>query len=181
MKLQDIKDRCEIDDDHWLWKGAASSGVPRIWAPDYTARGGEKSAQTGRRAVWHVKHGKAIPNGWRIFAGCDEPMCVAPKHTRCLAPAEEGAAVAASGKWKGRITRITANRAIGRRRSKLTPELVALILSSPKSGSALGRELNLGRSLISKVRTRKTLSHEAVGGLFTGLMAMNDTSQRQLA
>lgn len=181
MNLKDIKARCRIDGDCWLWTGALSKGWPRIWAPDYTLHGGALSTQTGRRAAWHLKTGQPIPSGWRVFGTCTARNCVNPAHMVCEPVADQGAKVAASGRLKGVITRITANRATGRKRSHLSPELIETIRLSNETGLALERKLGVSRSSISRVRTRKTLAFDAVGGLFTGLIAANDSQRRNRA
>lgn len=170
LTLQDIRDRCRIDDGHWLWRGASSNGWPRIWAPDHSKGEGEMSTQTGRRAVWHLKTGKPIAKGWRVFGTCDESLCVNPAHMDCRSVAEEGARVAASGKLKGQIQRIVASRATGRARSNLTPELFQMILVSEKSGVQITRETGVNRTTVSRIRTGQALAFQPVGGLFTGLM-----------
>jgi plasmid stabilization system protein ParE len=178
VNLDDIRARCVIDNGCWLWSGAMSKGWPRIWAPDYTNHNGELKTQTGRRAVWHVKTGGAIPAGWRVFGNCRNRNCIAPHHMECRPVAEEGARVAASEKLKGQVTRIAANRAIGRKRSHLTPELIELIRTSPKTGTAIAAETGLSRATVSRVRVGKALAFDAVGGLFTGLLAANEHHRR---
>jgi uncharacterized membrane protein (DUF4010 family) len=68
------------------------------------------------------------------------------------------------------MTRIVANRKIGKKRSVLTNELIAEIRSSPETGSQLVARLGIGRSTISKVRTGQATSFAPVGGIFTGLL-----------
>lgn len=169
--VSDLRDRCRLVDGHWLWAGALSDGYPRIWAPEHTTRGGGLVTQTGRRAMWHVKTGQAIPTGWRVFGTCGERTCIAPDHMVCRPVAEQGAVVAQKGSLKGNVRRIVANRASGRQRSKLTPELIALIHASDKTGLQLARELQVAPQTISKARQGKALAFEPVGGLFTGLLA----------
>lgn len=178
MKLSDIRDRCHIEDGHWIWRGAVSAGGPNIWAPDFTRLDGKKVSQRGPRAVWHVKTGKAIPNGWRVFKTCDEPMCVNPAHVECKPCVEWGKEMAESGRWKGNVRRIAASRATGRARSSLDAEKVMQVLSSDKSGLQLAKELGACRNAISRLRTGKTTAFTPVGGLFTGLLASNDTGRR---
>jgi hypothetical protein len=175
--LKDIEDRCRMVDGHWLWAGAMSDGWPRVYAPDYV-KGGRQLSQPGRRAVWHVVHRKPIPDGWRVFGTCDEPTCLNPDHIACEPPAKRGEKVAASGKWKGNIRKIAASRAAGRKRSHLTPEMIEYILSSPKTGKALSEELKIGRTIISNARRGKARAFMPVGGLFTGLLAANDSKRR---
>jgi predicted XRE-type DNA-binding protein len=177
--LQEIKGRCRINDDGcWIWTGAMSvDDYPRIYAPDFTA-GGKMRAQTGRRAVWHIKTGKPIASGWRVFGTCDDQLCLNPAHSVCQPVAERGAVVAASGKWRGSVTRLIANRRTGRRRSVLTPEMVAHIRSSTKKGIEVARELGVPRSQVSRVRSGKMPAFEPVGGLFSGLLAANDSTRK---
>ena len=117
-----IKDRCRIDEftGCWLWTGAKSSGWPRIWAPDYTLHSGELRTQTGRRAVWHVKTSKPIPVRLASVLAPAKPELRQPgAHDLRAHPHSKGQKVAASGKLKGNIRRITANWATGRKRSSL--------------------------------------------------------------
>ncbi|MES2634041.1 MAG: hypothetical protein V4669_13790 [Pseudomonadota bacterium] len=171
MTLDDIKDNCRIEEGHWIWAGGLSGGLPTIHAPDYTRSDGRKQTQRGRRAVWHIKHKRAIPAGWRVFGNCEEALCVNPAHIECITEIEYGARVAASDKQKGRVQRIVANRAIGRKRSKVNPETIAYIRSSRKTGIALAGELNISPQTISKYRTGTApTSFDHIGGLFTGLL-----------
>lgn len=169
MRLSDIMERCRVEDGHWLWVGALSNGkVPRIWAPDYT-RGGMTS-QPGRRAVWHVKTGKPIPNGWRVFGTCERTDCISPIHLACKEMAQWGRELAASDKRKGSVMHQVASRATGRKRSKLTPEMIQRIKSDPEMGYVLAEELGVSKTTVSKVRRHGCPSFEPVGGLFSGLM-----------
>lgn len=170
LTVEDLRGRCRMVEDHWLWAGAATAdGSPRIWGPDHT-NGGKLSTQTGRRAMWHVKTGKPIPSGWRVFGKCDEPLCINPAHLVCRPVAEQGAHVAKSGRLKGVMRRITANRTTARKRSTLTPELIQLIRSSTKTGKQLQAETGVNRTTISRLRTGKAVAFQAVGGMFTGLI-----------
>lgn len=179
LMLSDVRGRCRLEDGHWLWAGAKSSdGYPRIWSPDFTRHKGKMRAQPGRRGVWHLAHQRAIPNGWRVFSTCRERLCVSPGHIVCEAVAKQGVKVAKSGRLKGVVARIVANRATNQRRSKLTRAIIEDIRSSPETGEALAARLGLGRQTISKVR-RGAVAFDAIGGVFTGLIAANEASQRR--
>jgi hypothetical protein len=178
MKLSDIKGGCKIEGDCWLWNGATSDGYPRIWAPDYTLHNGKKRSQVGRRAVWHVKHCEAIPNGWRVFGTCEEPLCLNPAHMDCAPQAEIGKRIAESGKWKNNIKRILANRKTGRERSHFTPETFELATTSSETGVALSRETGVTRQAISKARNGHMRAFLPVGGIFTQLIASNDNARK---
>lgn len=181
MTLDDIKDRCHIDDDgHWIWKGAVSEGKwPRIWAPDHTKEGSPMESQTGRRAVWHVCTGKAIPTGWRMIGTCEVDSCLNPKHMKCGTTADWGAQVRKSGIHTGSVRHQTASRQTGRKRSVLTPETFQEILSSNETGLALASRLGISAQTVSKARKGQIKCFEATGGLFTGLMAANDSTRRR--
>lgn len=178
--LDEIRGRCRITEDgHWLWAGSLRpDGRANIYAPDCT--NGGMSTQPGPRAVWHCKTGKAIPKGWRAFGTCDERACCNPEHVACASEKTLGRWVAKKGILKGQTKRILANRAIGRARSKLTPELIAEIQASSETGVALADRLGLGTTLVSKARRGKAIAFAGAGaGMFSGLIAANDARRRR--
>lgn len=177
MTLNDLRDRCFVEDGHWIWSGAFAGAVPRIWAPDYT-KGGKMTSQAGARAVWHVKTGKPIPAGFRVFRTCDRPGCIAPRCIACQDPTERGAEVAASDVLKGSVQRMVNSRKTGRARSKLSPQLIDQILTSPEKGYVLAGQLGLSKTTVSKVRKHRALSFQPVGGIFLGPIAANDSARR---
>lgn len=178
--MAEIKGYCRIDDDGcWIWGGAKSDGWPRIYAPDYSNRDGAACIQPGRKAVWHVRHKKPVPAGYRVYSTCQVLDCVNPNHAVCMTPAEWGKRTADSGNWKGNLRRIAVNRQTARRLSVITPELIALVTNSDKKGVELAKEHGVSKSVISKIRTGNAKAFQPVGGLFTGLlMAANDSKRR---
>lgn len=166
MKLEDIKGRCRVEDGHWIWTGALSGGLPNIWAPDFTSKDGKKVTQRGARAVWHVKHRRAIPPGHRVFVGCTEPLCVSPAHVKCQPMKEWGEEKAAAGDWKGNMKRILANRRIGQKRSSLDQQKYFEVLTSPKSGLELASELGACRTTISRIRAGHATAFTPLAGPF---------------
>lgn len=152
--IEEIMGRCLITDDgHWLWDGALRpDGRANIYAPDYTLADGEMRTQSGMRAVWHCIHQKPVPEGHRIIGTCEEKACVAPGHIKCVTEAQYGAFMRKTGRFKNSTKRILANRAIGRARSDLTPELITYIQTSPKTGRELAIELNLLETVVSRAR-----------------------------
>jgi hypothetical protein len=172
--LDDIKALCQIDDDTgcWHWRGCLSNGKwPRVYAPNHSKPGSPKEAQTGRRAVWQIVSGKAIPEGHRVHGRCDDPRCLNPAHMRCGPPSEWGKHLQRTGIYKGKATRVLANRAIGRARSKLTRELITEITGSQETGKALAARLNLSRDVVSKARRGEAKSFHALANPFAGLMS----------
>jgi hypothetical protein len=169
--LEEIYGRCVLDDIAGckLWRGCTDKFGPRIYAPDMR-HGGQLKTQYGRRAVWQLVNKQPLPKGWRVFGTCGNPACLEYKHIEASTTAARGRKIAESGAQKGLMTRIVANRKIGKKRSVLTNELIAEIRSSPETGSQLVARLGIGRSTISKVRTGQATSFAPVGGIFTGLL-----------
>lgn len=128
--------------------------------------------QTGRRAVWHIKSGVAIPAGYRVYGDCECDQCLNPAHMKCGPTSEYGEHIKETGKFKGSVKRITANRATGQKRSKISPGQIAAILGSYETGKDISARMNVSRQLISRYRTGKGgLCWEPVGGMFSQLMA----------
>lgn len=176
--IEEIQGRCRITPEgHWLWAGSLRhDGRANIWAPDYT-RGG-MSVQSGPRAVTHCSTLRPIPAGWRCYGTCDEPACCNPEHVTCTTEVAFGRWLKKAGKFKGKTTRILANRAIGRARSKLTPELIAEIQASSETGRALAARLSVGTTLVSKVRRGQARAFTgAAAGMFSALISANDAGR----
>jgi hypothetical protein len=168
--LEEIRERCVITEDgHWLWRGSLRvDGRANIYAPDYTKGG--MSVQSGPRAVWHCHTGQPIPAGFRAYGTCDERACCNPKCIACTSEADFGKWLVKKGKYKGKVRRILANRAILRARSKLTPALIDEIRVSPEAGIVVAQRLGLSPSVVSKVR-RGTHKSFQPAGMFSGLGA----------
>lgn len=177
--LAEIRDRCRIEGSHWLWMGATSAGGPNVWAPDFTRDPeGSKRNQRGPRAVWHIKTGKPIPAGFRVFKTCTEPLCVNPAHLECIPTAEWGRRLREEGTWKGDLRIIARNRKTARGRTAMTPQKAQVILASPDKGHrALGRELGVHHQAVARVRSGEFTSLMPVASIFSGLGA-NDSARR---
>lgn len=174
MNLDRIKAACIIDEDTgcWHWTGCLSNGKwPRVYAPNHSKPGSPMEVQTGRRAVWHIVTGKAIPKDHRVHGRCTDPQCLNPEHMRCGPASEWGKHLQRTGIYKGKATRVLANRAIGRARSVLTPELIAEITASHETGEALAARLGLSRQIVSKARRGKARAFHALANPFAGLIA----------
>jgi hypothetical protein len=171
MTLDDIKDRCFIDDDGcWIWRGGKSGGVPKVYAPNFSKPGAPMESQVGRRAVWQIVNNKPIPPCHRVYKTCEKARCLNPAHMRCGSNAQVGAFIAKSGVLKGSAKRIAANRLIGRKRSTLTPALIAEIQQSSETGLQLAQRLNLGREIVSRARRGEIKAFAPIASPFSGLM-----------
>ena len=172
--LEEIKGRCFIDEDgHWLWRGAKrANGVPFVYAPNH-AQGGKMSTQCGYRAVYHCQHGKAVPEGYRVFNTCGNPACLNPDHIRTASDAAFGRHVRSKGVFKGQVRRIIANRAIALSRTKVTPEMVSQILASPDSCAKTGAAFGVSGFLVWRIRNGKhPVKPAGAGGLSTMVSAL---------
>ena len=171
--LQDIKNRCRIDDitKCWVWTGAMSEGrYPRVHAPDLS-KGGIKKVQTGPRAVWQAVTSKQIPCGHRVYhATCTNEACLNPAHLACGPTGEWGATVAKHGTWKHQPKRIQANRATGRKRSAVDLQTLREIQTSEETGKAIAERLQIGMTIVSRVRRGTMTSLMEVSNPFAGLM-----------
>jgi hypothetical protein len=173
LTLQDIKDRCVVDDftDCWNWKGAISHGKhSRIWAVDYT-RGGKLAAQPGKRAVWHIINQRALPNGWRVYSNCANTLCLNPDHISAGSTELWGRAVTRNGVHKNSVARkIAAKRRQGAH-TTLDQFSQAEIRrrSANETGLSLAREFGVSKSLVSRIIRGETSSSAAMG-IFSGLI-----------
>lgn len=178
MTLDDVQARCFIDDEGcWVWRGATSDGLPRVYAPNHRKPGSPKESQVGRRAVWHITTAKPIPDGKRVYGTCQNPLCLNPAHMKCGTTKEVGEFTAKVGRFKNSPRRIAANRLIGRKRSYLNPDQIAEIQSSNETGVALAERLNVGRQTVSKARRGELKAFESIGSPF----AILRTQERRAA
>jgi hypothetical protein len=168
--VDQVRGACRIDEmtGCWAWSGARhSTNGPRIYAP--VLPGGEMQSQPGRRAVWQMVTGKAIPERWRVYGTCGNMLCVNPAHIECGPSGAVGKHIAKTGAYKNKPNRIAANRATGRKRAHYTPEDVAEIMASDETIEQLATRLGLGRGPVWRIRAGHAVSYEPVGSMFSQL------------
>lgn len=95
--IEDVKARCEIQGDHWIWKLYCDhKGSPRAYL-DGRSRGKGASNKGRHRMVrqfvfLNCKEQKGEkyeePKGAQYIAGCGVPKCVSPKCVRPKTPEE---------------------------------------------------------------------------------------------
>jgi len=165
--IEDLRQRCVIDesDPDACWIFAPT----RIYAP--THKGSDTlKAMEPRRASWVLKHGMKIKDGSCAFSTCGDPKCVNPDHIRAASPAVWGEHVAKTGALKGRPAKIAANRAIGRQRSRLTPEQVQEAMTSPETGKALAVRWGVSETTVSKARRGGAMAYASQTNPWAALM-----------
>lgn len=173
MTLDDIKQRCHIDEDTgcWHWRGAIANGkFPRVYSQNLAKAGSPMEAQTGCRAVWQLNTGKAIPKGHRVYKTCPCPDCLNPKHMACGPTAEWGRHMSKIGSNKTMAHRIGARKR-GRAMSVLTDEVYAEIMESKETGVQLAKRLGVSEQTVSKARKGRRRSFQPLGSPFAGLGA----------
>lgn len=128
--LQDLKDRCIVDEvtECWHWTMSVFAGSPRIhmWTPDT----GKRISARGRRAALYLQRGQDLPPKNVAFARtcCTNPLCVNPDHARSGTKVQWGAYLSKSGRIKGLPSKCAASRRGWDKRGRtLTPEMVAQI------------------------------------------------------
>lgn len=160
--LEDIKQRCVIDDETgcWLWRGAMSSrgsrrnGVPtlRVWMPDGLPGSERPTLATAARAAWLLS-GREIQAGhvvWRRNCACSE--CVNPEHGAASARSTMHSAIAASGRLRGDPVRAAIN--ARNRTSLLTPRDVVQQAEAMFAAGYLQRDVRAALGLAPRTAAR---------------------------
>ena len=143
LTLQQIHCRCVEYGDCLLWNQSCTpNGYPRV-------KGGYAHI-----FAWEAVHG-SVPAGMLVRRKCDEVRCCNVDHMVLMTRRQQNLLAVKSGAWKNpaRIAAITLK---ARQRSKLQPPDIALIRASELSGVELARQFNVSRSLISRIRLRKS-------------------------
>ena len=107
--LEDLKDRCFVDEDTgcWLWRAALSAGQPKIWVPPGVLSEAGSVMPAGR-AAWLLA-GKEARSDQVVYRTCGCQECVAPEHGEACTRRAMGRHVSESGRWKNNPARVIAN------------------------------------------------------------------------
>lgn len=171
--IERILGRCRHDPDTGclVWAGALSGGHwPRVYVTNPAT--GQRTVTVGRRGVWMAMKGKAVPQRWRVFGTCNNPLCISPDHTRCGQPEAWGKHLQDTQHYKARPNRIAANRAIGQTRRKVMDEHMHLVHSN-LTLDAVALAIGVNRSTVSRYRRSETVAaiqNNPFAGLFSGLV-----------
>jgi hypothetical protein len=133
----------------WLWragKTTAGYGVAYVPAKSYAHR------------VSYEHFVGPIPPGREIAHSCDTRHCVNPAHLRIATHAENMADMRVRGRGSGPIGN-TWNQGSRSRRTTLTEEDVAAILSDPRTFVKIARDYGVSRQTISGIRQRRKWTH----------------------
>jgi hypothetical protein len=138
-----------------------------VWSYDHNH--GDMRTMRPRRAAWYMRHQKPLPQGHRVYVTCGNWDCCNPDHVTNRSVAQEGARIRRTGEARGQTKRILAARATGRKRTKLTPEVLARIESSAEPGCRLAAELGLSATTVSKVRLGRVIASARPASPWDGL------------
>lgn len=130
------------EDGHLIWTGAACKGR----TPQVRLGGAAGKVYGVRRVIYVLVHG-GVPEGRRVTAGCDQPLCVHPDCLVALKPMQEQ-----RGKPMPMLRRARMVATKRRQSPTMTPDLARLIRESGGSAKAMDMALGLTIGTSSKVR-----------------------------
>jgi hypothetical protein len=164
--LQELEDRCEIDDFTGCWhfldfRGKRFTGKKvHIW---------DAFNQTAVSVVsyaWRLANpGKEIPSGMVAYRTCSCFDCANPEHIRIGNKAENGAAIRANGSGR---TIVKINTAIknGRKRSKLSQADRDAICTNGKSNKENAKKYGISLSYACAIRASVATKSSPFAQLF---------------
>jgi hypothetical protein len=159
--IEDIRDRCVLDEDTgcWMWAGAminARMSTPslRLTRSAWADLGVGKTTKSGLRAAWLLA-GKRLPDGHIVWRSCCNSKCINPAHLRAGDRDAFGRHVARNGiaaadpSRRARLMLISAPRTI-------PPEVIRAIESDIQAGRSRNeiRDAHgVSLSMVSRVAT----------------------------
>lgn len=159
--LDDLKDRCRIDDETgcWVWCGGKSMGAPRV----HLVIDGVYRVVRGRSAAVALDCGKYLGHGLLAIAKCSNGDCVNPKHCRVGDRKEWGRAHKEAGTMKTPAKQAAAW-AAGACRRVLTDEDVAAIRVSDDPSTELASRYGVSVRHINNVRCGRLRARTTLPG-----------------
>lgn len=143
--LQDIKDRCQIDGDCWLWMGAMTgSRMPFFWVVS------AGKTMSGGRGLFTLLNGREPPKGLVYYRTCGQGTCLNPEH-RKLGTRKQMAKLHPNKASATTVVKQTIKR---RARSQMTWECVNAIRAEPTNVEA-ARKHGVTRQHASQIRRYK--------------------------
>jgi len=164
--LTDLKARCDIVGQCWLWTGHCSSGKPQV----SLFYDGKKRNLAGRR-VGLLLAGKNVESKV-VYAKacCKSPDCIAPEHSQATSRPVQRKKLAALGVLKGnpRLKAAAARNGAAKRFAKLGPAKAAEMRArTDLSLSELGKAFGVSKSAAGAVRRAEVYRAHAGASVFT--------------
>jgi hypothetical protein len=148
--IDDIRQRCEIADNCWIWTGpvmpSVNGPVPTCW------HDGARIAV--RRAAWLLS-GRRLRSGWVVYSVCPsgESLCVNPEHCRSgeRGRAMQHAMAATYTPERRSKTATQMVRAHGMR--ALTDEQARAVMADPRSAREISTEYRVSTGVIWRIKS----------------------------
>lgn len=170
-----IRGRCDEIGDCWIWKGA-TGGRSELPCMHYNGK-----TQYVRRVVYEITHGQAV--GKRVVSpACENSLCVSPACAEAMARKTALQRAGKRGAYSGH-SKIMASTKTQRAKSRYSDDLIAMIRTSDAGPLQLSRETGMSLSYVKAIRSGKFRREYAnpFCGLFTSLMAANESTARRTA
>lgn len=165
-----LADRTIDDGGCLVWQGRTCGG--NVPAPKW-------KKYSLRRMVFERFHGPLKKSDLITFT-CGNSLCLEYEHLK-KTTRRMVSKIASQTEYNRRI-KLEKGTIAARANGKITMEIARYIRASEKNGQELANELNISKSLVSRVRLNKAWQENIIGnpfaGLFTGLAA-NDSFKRR--
>ena len=151
--LAELRNRCRMEGDCWVWGGGLSRGKPSI---NLSLPDGTRTSKAGRR-VGVLLAGIAMKPGQVVWQSpkCDEHLCVNPAHaaigTRSGALLEHERRYG----WKKAVHHARAGARIVALCAKVTPEQVAEIVASTEKRTVIAKKYGICVAQVYNIRSGK--------------------------
>ena len=147
--IADLRERCTIDGDCWVWRGGLSGGKPSINARVE----GKLAAHSGRRLAANLG-GKTVRAGQVAYqsVNCCNVLCVSPAHAMLGSLADAMRASEVRDGWKRVGYRAKAAARITAVSAKLTAQQASEIRDSVGCRKAVAEKYGISPSQVTNIR-----------------------------
>ena len=151
--LAELRNRCRMEGDCWVWGGGLSRGKPSI---NLSLPDGTRTSKAGRR-VGVLLSGVTIKPGHVVWQSpkCDEHLCVNPAHaaigTRSGALLEHERRYG----WKKAVHHARAGARLVALCAKVTPDQVEEIIVSTEKRTVIAKKYGICVAQVYNIRSRK--------------------------
>jgi hypothetical protein len=158
LTLDDLKARCEVDQDCgcWRWLGYADDdGVPRVSYTDPVDK--RRKSDRGRRAALNLARGRALPGKYLVWAKvkCDVSECLNPEHSMSGNAVQRGSYMRRHGLTEVFRKNTTHLKQYAESRRIISPEMAVSLVQRMDAGETaedIARELNVAISTVRGIR-----------------------------
>lgn len=160
--LEAIWNRCTVEGEHWIWKGATNPAGNPVTSHD-------NRITTVRRLVLQARAGRAVPLDRRAVCLCDHERCVSPHCTAGVTLQRARELAASRGAYRHSALRRLRTSATRRARSHISDEAVQRMRSSDEPARKVAAREGVHQSYVTYVRQGKVRA--TPGPAWTGLGA----------